>query len=230
MINRGIKQICIPNPCTQNWGDMDIADKGRFCQSCQKNVTDFTKLSNEQILASLTLSGNTCGRITATQLKILNASIITPEPSRFSWRKFSIAAVVVSVLSLFRAEAKVITPKVAQYQNFSFNKTEAGNAVIDDQRTVTGKVVDENNEPLPGATIRIKGTQQGAITAVDGSFSIKVPVGKKVKLQIVYIGYESMEIKVRPRDDSKLSLKLKMSSVMLGGMGVVYHSSKMPIA
>jgi len=229
-MNNLIKHISIPKTCTQNWADMEIVEHDRFCQSCQKTVTDFTKLSNEQILASLTLSGNTCGRITAMQLRTLNASIITPEPPRFSWRKFSIAAVVVSVLSLFRTEAKVITPKVSQHQNFSFNKAKTVTSVIDDQRIITGKVIDENGEPLPGASIRIKGTQQGAITNIDGNFSIKVPLGKKVKLQISYIGYENMEIKVRPRDNTKLSLKLKMNNIMLGGMGVVYHSSKMPIA
>ncbi len=230
-MNHGIKYISIPKPCTQNWADMDIAAQGRFCQSCQKTVTDFTKLSNEQILASLTVSGNTCGRITAMQLRTLNASILTPEPAQFSWRKFSIAAVVVSVLSLFRAEAKVITPKTTQYQAFEFKKTGIIANVIDDQRIVTGKVMDENNEPLPGATIRIKGTYQGATTAADGSFSIKVPLDKKVKLEILFIGFETKEVKIKRHDTpDKLNLKLKMSLQMLGGMGVVYHSSKIPVA
>lgn len=229
-MNHGIKHISIPKPCAQNWVDMDIAEQGRFCQSCQKTVTDFTQLSNEQILQALSSSGNTCGRITPMQLRTLNAGMLTPEPPRFSWRKFSIAATVVSVLSLFRTEAKVIAPKVAQCQNFSFNKAESKAMVIDDQRTITGKVVDENNEPLPGATIRIKGTSRGTITATDGSFSIKVPLDKKVKLEILFIGFETKEVKIKRHEaPDKLNLKLKMSSAMLGGLAVVY-TSKMPVA
>ena len=41
--------------------------------------------------------------------------------------------------------------------------------------TVKGKVVDESGEPLPGATIQLKGTSTGTSAGIDGSFSISVP-------------------------------------------------------
>ena len=42
--------------------------------------------------------------------------------------------------------------------------------VMAQERTIYGKVVDENNEGLPGVNIVIKGTTQGTITAVDGTY------------------------------------------------------------
>src|ERR1700743_1967734 len=118
-----INHVSIPKPCSQNWSEMDVVAKGRFCKSCQKTVTDFTRLSNQQILASLSQSGNTCGRITATQLRTLNAIIaVEPPVSRFSWKRFSVAAAVISFLTLFRAEAKMFVPKASQYQSFAFKK------------------------------------------------------------------------------------------------------------
>ena len=40
------------------------------------------------------------------------------------------------------------------------------------QKTVSGIVTEESGEPLPGVTVIVKGTTQGAVTAMDGSYSI----------------------------------------------------------
>lgn len=64
---------------------------------------------------------------------------------------------------------------------------------------VTGRVVDELGEPLPGVTIVVKGTPRGVTTDIDGSFSIDVTLG--TELEISYIGMEKQIIKVK---DSRL--------------------------
>lgn len=56
-----------------------------------------------------------------------------------------------------------------------------------------GQVVDEQNEPLSGASIRAMGTAVGAIADVDGNFKINVPSSCK-KLQISFVGYETIEV------------------------------------
>lgn len=61
------------------------------------------------------------------------------------------------------------------------------------QQTVSGRVVDaENGEALIGATILEKGTTNGAITNLDGGFTLSVPQG--ATLSISFIGYEPKEI------------------------------------
>src|SRR5665647_2136811 len=47
------------------------------------------------------------------------------------------------------------------------------------QKTVTGKVSDETGVPVPGATVIVKGTTIGAVTDMDGKFSISVPAASK---------------------------------------------------
>lgn len=42
--------ISIPEPCHENWNDMTITEKGRFCSSCSKVVIDFTNRSKASIL------------------------------------------------------------------------------------------------------------------------------------------------------------------------------------
>lgn len=63
-----------------------------------------------------------------------------------------------------------------------------------DDKECTGIVVDEAGVPLIGASVRVAGTQRGAITDIDGKFSIAdVPIG--TVLNINYVGYETAEVK-----------------------------------
>ncbi|WP_209330174.1 SusC/RagA family TonB-linked outer membrane protein [Lunatimonas salinarum] len=59
----------------------------------------------------------------------------------------------------------------------------------DDPITIMGKVTDENNEPLPGATISVRGTSSGTVTDIDGNFSLAVEEGQTIVIS--YIGYVS---------------------------------------
>ena len=62
---------------------------------------------------------------------------------------------------------------------------------------VSGQVVDQEGEPLIGATIKVKGAQSGAITDFDGKFTIDAPA--KGSLVVSYVGYKDREIAVRGR-------------------------------
>jgi TonB-linked SusC/RagA family outer membrane protein len=62
-------------------------------------------------------------------------------------------------------------------------------------RTVTGKVVDENNNALPGASIVVKGTTLGINSGNDGSFTLSVPAGSDI-LVVSFIGMETQEVQV----------------------------------
>ncbi|MBK7338145.1 MAG: TonB-dependent receptor plug domain-containing protein [Saprospirales bacterium] len=61
------------------------------------------------------------------------------------------------------------------------------------QRTVTGKVTDQNGDALIGANILAKGTTSGTVTEVDGTYSIQVPGGTGA-LVFSYTGFETLEV------------------------------------
>lgn len=63
---------------------------------------------------------------------------------------------------------------------------------------ITGQVLDENKEPLPGVHVSVKGTQTGTITDMDGYFSLDVSQGQVVILHITYIGYAPIEVQATP--------------------------------
>ncbi|MFL5741477.1 MAG: SusC/RagA family TonB-linked outer membrane protein [Flavisolibacter sp.] len=61
-------------------------------------------------------------------------------------------------------------------------------------KTVNGKVVQQqNNEPLQGVTVNVKGTDRSTTTGADGSFSITVPNNKAV-LVFSYVGFVGQEM------------------------------------
>lgn len=62
-------------------------------------------------------------------------------------------------------------------------------------RNYSGTVYDENKEPLIGATVKVKDSQEGTITDIDGKFSIPASE-QEVTLVFSYIGYISMEQQV----------------------------------
>ncbi|MBP5499690.1 MAG: carboxypeptidase-like regulatory domain-containing protein, partial [Bacteroidales bacterium] len=72
---------------------------------------------------------------------------------------------------------------------------------------ITGTVVDEFGDPVIGANIRVKGTTIGAVTDIDGKFSLDTPAGSE--LEISFIGYVSESVTASPgmtvtlREDSQ---------------------------
>ena len=87
----------------------------------------------------------------------------------------------------------------------------------------SGTVVDENGEPLTGATVTVAGRGQiGTTTGVDGSFKLSVPQGTK-QLQIVYIGYKSCTVAANAKVGT---IKLEPSAALLADVVVTQSVGK----
>ncbi|WP_053991538.1 SusC/RagA family TonB-linked outer membrane protein [Mangrovimonas sp. TPBH4] len=80
------------------------------------------------------------------------------------------------------------------------------------QTSFNGVVQDENQMPLPGATVQVKGTNIGSSTNFDGEFSIVLPEGHKVMV-ISYMGYKKMEVNVE--DTTETIFVLEPDAAML---------------
>ncbi len=63
------------------------------------------------------------------------------------------------------------------------------------QKTVTGKVTDEDGQPLPGVTVIVKGTHQGTVTDIDGNYTI-TDVPENTILQFSFVGMRAQEVEV----------------------------------
>lgn len=99
------------------------------------------------------------------------------------------------------------------------------------QQTVTGTVYDESGLPLIGVSVQEKGTSNGAITDIDGKFSVKLSPeatgGGKI-LIFSYIGYKTQEVSLDGRTDIQVTLSEdaeQLEEVVVVGYGVQKKSS-----
>ena len=90
------------------------------------------------------------------------------------------------------------------------------------QISVTGLVTDNTNQPLPSASVVVKGTNTGVQTDFDGNFSIKVSKGDV--LVVSYLGFATKEITIG--DESTLKIILIEDADSLDEIVVVGYGTK----
>ncbi len=92
------------------------------------------------------------------------------------------------------------------------------------QRTVTGKVTDaENGEALIGATVSVVGTTRGAVTDIDGNFTVSVPDGS-TQLRFAYTGYTEQVVDLG--SSNKITVAMKPGTLLDEIVVVGYGSVK----
>ncbi len=62
--------IRIPEPCNEKWSEMTPTERGRYCKVCQKEIYDFTQMSNFDLVRKLDKGENVCGRFKKSQLDV----------------------------------------------------------------------------------------------------------------------------------------------------------------
>jgi TonB-linked SusC/RagA family outer membrane protein len=88
---------------------------------------------------------------------------------------------------------------------------------------ISGKLVDENNQPLPGASVLVKGTNNGAVTDFEGAYSILVGNASST-LTFTYIGYDQKEIAVG--NQTTVNVKLTPTNNTLNEVVVVGYGTQ----
>ncbi|PZX49139.1 SusC/RagA family TonB-linked outer membrane protein [Algoriphagus chordae] len=92
------------------------------------------------------------------------------------------------------------------------------------ERTIQGLVMDDDQIPIPGASILIKGTMNGVVTDVDGKFSLNLPDNsEEAILMVSFIGFTTQEIKVGSTSFFNIELAssdLALSEVVVTAFGL----------
>ncbi len=91
------------------------------------------------------------------------------------------------------------------------------------QRTVRGKVTDQSGQPLPGATVVVKGTSQGTVTDADGNYSLS-NVPEDATLVFSFVGMETQEINVGNR--TRIDVTMQEEAVALQEVVAVGYGTK----
>ena len=75
-------------------------------------------------------------------------------------------------------------------------------------QNLKGKIVDATGEPLPGATVQLKGSTKGVISDMDGNFEFSNCSAGSI-LIVSFVGMETKEVKYNGEDFLKITLKPK---------------------
>ncbi|MDW3650158.1 MAG: carboxypeptidase-like regulatory domain-containing protein [Bacteroidia bacterium] len=229
-------KLSIHTPCSESFDKFEPTKAGGFCQNCQKEVIDFTSMTDAEVLRYFKeKQGKTCGYFTPSQLKSYPS--ITESHSRWSPGWIGASLLGISLFTFFpitntHAQSNNV-PQAIDLTYLEMAKVQRPTKTSDTFR-VRGVVVDESDEPMPGASVLVKGTTNGVFTDVDGKFILE-GVSKTDVLIFSYVGYEREEynIKKNQSDIQEYVLDVKMEMDHLAIMGEVavaqIYSSKKTI-
>ena len=105
---------------------------------------------------------------------------------------------------------------------FSGIQARGASLEVQQERKISGTVVDEKGEPVIGASVVVIETKQGTITNIDGKFQVNTP--QNGHLKVSYIGYETQEVAVKDRQLLKIVLKEEstaLNEVVVVGYGKI---------
>ncbi len=104
--------------------------------------------------------------------------------------------------------------------------SDVNTSLFQQQKTVTGKVVDAKGEPIPGASIVIKGTSTGTITDMEGAFKLS-SISEDATLIFSFVGMTTVEVEVAGKTRFDIVLKEAMhglDEVVVVGYGTMKKS------
>lgn len=97
-------------------------------------------------------------------------------------------------------------------------------AILQQTRKITGRILDENGEPLIGVSVMLKGTSNGTITNIDGDYTLSGDITDKSVLEVTYIGMKKQEITVGNR--TRINITMTSDNEMLDEVIVVGYGTQ----
>ncbi len=222
--------LTISKPCTEKFNQFNKTEKGGFCNSCNKEVIDFRKMTDKQLSNYFkNKMGNTCGYFDNSQLHRDFHISEFKQPKTFKFLRVA-AITFLSLTSLHNIQAQEQNPKTEIVES-SEKKNKAVNSTNQDN-LLTGTIV-EASGPLPGANIVLKGTTIGTSTNFYGEFIFPKQLNEGDVLVVSYLGYSTQEIKigkVQTQLEAVLNIVMQedLSCFLMGEVDVneVYQSKR----
>jgi hypothetical protein len=197
-------KLSIPTPCSQNWEGMSVTETGRFCDSCNKSVIDFTAYSDQQLADFFKRSkGGVCGKFKNDQLEKPLESLQYSQNRSLPQFMIS-AALTIGLGNNVHAAEKQITPTAIHAVTSGEKKESTSTPGGGDTHCISGKIIDKNTkEELPWVAVQIEGSEIGIGSDIHGLFKLMVPqrfLSDTVKLVVSCYGYTSKMLNISAGD------------------------------
>jgi CarboxypepD_reg-like domain len=221
--------LSVPEPCSEKWSSFTPTANGGFCSSCSKSVVDFTSMSDDAIVDFISNKNDkVCGRFHTSQLKSYSHSAHAGIHPGWHLLKMSFLVLLVVLMNnpSFSHPLKVKTQsEVVQYQGQ--HKEELNASML--EYSIKGIVKGEDNEPLPGVNIYLKGTTIGTVSDENGKFEFPQKLNTGAILVFSFLGLETKEYVVSTQTLEPIEISLAFSTeIMMGAVAVNEVYTKRP--
>lgn len=218
--------LIISKPCSEKFNQFNKTKAGGFCNSCKKEVIDFRKMSDSQLMAYFkNKKHKTCGYLKTSQLKDYTQVNEIRRTSKFKFLRIA-AVAFISLTSLHHIQAQEQKPKSEIIQKSNEISNNQNNKKEGQEKLFSGTVFDQSG-PLPGANIVLKETSIGTISNFDGEFEFPKALKEGDILVVSFLGYATQNILIG-KDQSIVNLVMEeeLSCVLMGEVEVneVYES------
>jgi len=213
-------RLDIPQTCPADRSAMTAMERGRFCQQCQREVIDFTRMSDAQIRAYLGQHrGRLCGQLRPDQLNRPLGSKQPPKAHVWLLSLLTLGGMPVAAQNYAVPDTVQIDPSVDAKTSATERKRFA-----EDSITISGQILDEAGRPIEFATVILAGTDLGTYGSANGDFQLTVPTEKvsnldAIELYVTSLGYHARQVFVPP--GQKITLQLEASPGLLGEVVIV---------
>lgn len=212
-------QLSIPEPCHENWANMSLTEKGKFCGACQKQVLDFTGMSDAALAAFFNKHKNTgvCGRMRTQQV---NKPLPVPAPKKKILPYvlgIGLPALLLSCTN--ELQGKVLVGEIDMVTAPATDTIVSTITTPPKTRKITGKVTGADGIGIPQVLVTIKNTDYSAITNEKGEYSIDyagtnnkpviessqwgfLPYSKKISIKAKNNAVATIPVCLKPDDQS----------------------------
>lgn len=206
--------LTIPQPCHENWNQMlPMEASSRHCTACQETVTDFTAMTDAEIVAFLSRRPDvSCGRFSETQLDRQLHGLPIPASRWHVWLAATSALMSIRIFSPVSAQAQKVSTEIADIprpnqQSFSCETDELArlemtaevsaanpSTASTDSVTLRGTVHNWWGLPLAHARVRMSGIT--VYTNAVGHFKLVVPgpLPEGNRMSVISSGYGSKRV------------------------------------
>ncbi len=225
-------KIELQNPCHESWVNMQPTKEGRFCDSCQKEVADFSQFTDTELKAYFAQAkGTGCGRFHPTQLNRILPN--APKKPRFM-PKWSL-----SFLLFLGACTKETTPKeqINSVTNSAkeLKKSKFSLFFLEEDVAISGIVQKEYRKiPLGGVEVRIKGTDFITLTNEEGKFELVAQLPSELQESLILVfsyPHDTREYLLNRNEFAETKvyyIELEADILKKGGYGIVETPLKKP--
>lgn len=229
----------LDEPCHQKWSEMTPSEKGRYCDSCEKHVIDFSQMTDNDILKFLGENkSGFCGQFRASQLdRPFVETKLNGGTSRLN--------------SFFAGLAIVGAAGSATAQ--SADTTNYHPVVVIDQKHPTGPVcirqvsVDTNDLVLhitvmdtlnhyaiafANVSLQQGGVNFGGVTDIDGKVTLTIPadsIQDTMLLTISMVGYQMQMLTIHTEQRTQdVNISIEQHEIMMLGGPMMYIEPEQP--